>query len=170
MEREISDILRSLRAEKKATQSDLADMLELTTNAYQSYERGVSEPSCKALRKLADFYNVSTDYLLGRTPVREMNTLAEGELTEDEVKRLQQEIYESYCRMSEETRRICIEALRSVVGDVFDVSTEPTELAEPEPSTPVKKGQVLTRKVIDGTLYEVLSDTTDSPKSESKSS
>lgn len=161
---------KECREDCQLTQKECADKLGISLRAWQSYEQGVSEPKYELLGRIADLFYVSLDYLLGRTPVREMNTLAEGELTEDEVKRLQQEIYESYCRMSEETRRICIEALRSVVGDVFDVSTETTELAEPEPSTPVKKGQVLTRKVIDGTLYEVLGDTTDSPKSESKSS
>ncbi len=60
------EILRELRASKSMTQSDVAKILGLTTNAYQSYERGTSEPGCKALSKLADFYGVTTDYLLGR--------------------------------------------------------------------------------------------------------
>ena len=62
----LSEILRSLRASKSLTQSDVAKILGLTTNAYQSYERGTSEPGCTALNILADFFGVSTDYLLGR--------------------------------------------------------------------------------------------------------
>ena len=62
------EILRELRTSKSMTQSDIAKLLGLTTNAYQSYERGTSEPSCKSLRTLADFYGVSVDYLLGREP------------------------------------------------------------------------------------------------------
>lgn len=68
MERLMSEILRELRTNKKMTQSDVAKLLGLTTNAYQSYERGTSEPSCKTLKILADFYGVTTDYLLGREP------------------------------------------------------------------------------------------------------
>lgn len=67
MKKSMAEILRDLRASKKLTQGDLAKMLGLSTNAYQSYERGVSEPNCKALSTLADFYGVTTDYLLGRT-------------------------------------------------------------------------------------------------------
>ena len=67
MKKSMAEILRDLRASKKLTQGDLAKMLGLSTNAYQSYERGVSEPNCKALSMLADFYGVTTDYLLGRT-------------------------------------------------------------------------------------------------------
>lgn len=60
------EILKELRISKNLTQSDMAQLLGLTTNAYQSYERGTSEPRCKSLCILADFYGVTTDYLLGR--------------------------------------------------------------------------------------------------------
>lgn len=135
MGKTMPEILRELRNENKATQSDMANLLGLTTNAYQSYERGTSEPSCKALRILADFYNVSTDYLLGRTEVREMNTLPKDEPTEEEVKSLENQIVESYTQMSVETRRACIKALMQIVGDVFlDLQDEDEDGEEPQDS------------------------------------
>lgn len=84
MEKSMSEILRELRTNKKMTQSDVAKLLGLTTNAYQSYERGTSEPSCKALKTLADFYGVTTDYLLGREPAP--NPFANLNITVDNKK------------------------------------------------------------------------------------
>lgn len=112
-------ILKSLREEKKLRQSDLADFLEISQQAYQRYENGTSEPNGDGFVKLADFYHVSTDYLLGRTPVKAMATLAEDEPTEEEIKQLETQIIASYTQMSIETRRESIKILMQIVGDVF---------------------------------------------------
>lgn len=61
-------ILRQLREKRNIRQKDIADYLEITQQAYQRYEAGTSEPSGDLLCKLADYFNVTTDYLLGRAP------------------------------------------------------------------------------------------------------
>lgn len=43
-----------------------ADALELPYTTYVNYEKGAREPNSEVLIKIADFYNVSTDYLMGR--------------------------------------------------------------------------------------------------------
>ena len=48
-------------------QKDLAKYLNITTSAYGYYEQGKRNPDIEILRKLADYFDVSTDYLLGRT-------------------------------------------------------------------------------------------------------
>ena len=48
------------------TQKECADMLNISTRAWQSYEQNISEPKYDLLCKIADKFNVSTDYLLGR--------------------------------------------------------------------------------------------------------
>lgn len=68
MGKETSEILRELRKKKNVTQGDIAKLLGFSTTAYQNYERGINEPSNKSLCILADFYGVTTDYLLGREP------------------------------------------------------------------------------------------------------
>ena len=129
-------ILKSLREEKNLRQADLADFLEISQQAYQRYENGTSEPNGDGFIKLADFYNVSTDYILGRTEIREMNTLPKDEPTEEEVKSLENQIVESYTQMSVETRRACIKALMQIVGDVFlDLQDEDEDGEEPQDST-----------------------------------
>ncbi|MCM3512032.1 MULTISPECIES: helix-turn-helix domain-containing protein [Carnobacterium] len=58
--------LRELRKEKKLTQEDMAGVLEIARTTYANYEQGTREPDNKTLNKLADYFQVSTDYLLGR--------------------------------------------------------------------------------------------------------
>lgn len=59
--------LRELREERKLLQKDMANFLNITTSAYGYYEQGKREPDTHTVNSLADFYNVSSDYLLGRT-------------------------------------------------------------------------------------------------------
>lgn len=63
----LSNCLKELRAEKKCTQKELADYLGYSKNIICEWENRRSEPRLEALSKLADFFGVSTDYLLGRS-------------------------------------------------------------------------------------------------------
>ncbi|MGG3879613.1 helix-turn-helix domain-containing protein [Bacillus smithii] len=56
--------LKSLRLSKKLSQQDMANLLGITRQAYGRYESGLSEPDIENLRKLANFFDVSIDYLL----------------------------------------------------------------------------------------------------------
>ena len=58
--------IKSLRKENNKTQKDLAELLCIRQNSYQRYETGETEPNITNLIKLADYYNVSIDYLVGR--------------------------------------------------------------------------------------------------------
>lgn len=62
--------LRGLRNERKLHQSQSADIFGLSPSAIGSYERNEREPSYQQLIAFADYYNVSLDYLLGRTDER----------------------------------------------------------------------------------------------------
>jgi len=59
--------LRNLREEINLTQKELSQLLKLTPGAIGLYEQGRRTPDCTTLGKLADFYNVSVDYILCRT-------------------------------------------------------------------------------------------------------
>lgn len=58
--------LRAARMNKHFTQQCVADTLDLTINAYQKYEQSERYPSFDVLVKLADLFEVPTDWLLGR--------------------------------------------------------------------------------------------------------
>lgn len=57
--------LRELRKENKKTQEEMAKELNTTQQTYARYELGTSEPTIETLIKLADYYGVSIDYLVG---------------------------------------------------------------------------------------------------------
>lgn len=62
--------LKNLREEINLTQKKLSELLELTPGAVGLYEQGRRTPDCDTLCKLANFYNVSVDYILCRTNKR----------------------------------------------------------------------------------------------------
>ncbi|MBB5356687.1 transcriptional regulator with XRE-family HTH domain [Anoxybacillus mongoliensis] len=59
--------LRFLRKRRNLTQKDLADRFNVGESTIGMYERDEREPSFEFVKQLADFFNVTTDYLLGRT-------------------------------------------------------------------------------------------------------
>ena len=63
--------IRDMREDADLFQKDLAKYLQCTQVCYSQYELGKRDIPTQTLIKLADFYNTSTDYLLGRTDTRE---------------------------------------------------------------------------------------------------
>ena len=59
--------MRDLREDNDKTQKEIAEILNTSQTMYARYERGANELPIHHLLTLADYYNVSTDYLLGRT-------------------------------------------------------------------------------------------------------
>ena len=59
--------LEDLRVDHDKSQIEIAAYLNMNRNVYWRYEKGVREIPVWAVIKLADYYHVSTDYLLGRT-------------------------------------------------------------------------------------------------------
>ncbi|MBG9785014.1 helix-turn-helix domain-containing protein [Shouchella lehensis] len=62
---------KSLKTEKAVNYQDLADLLGISVRAVQHYATGSRYPDFEGLIKLADFFNVSLDYLVGRSDERE---------------------------------------------------------------------------------------------------
>lgn len=109
-------ILKILREEKKLNQADVAAFLGVSQQAYQRYENGSSEPNADGFIKLADYYNVSVDFLFGRTQVREMNTQDKWLPTPEEVEAVEQKIIDIYTQLSPKLRRAGIGMLMDIVG------------------------------------------------------
>ena len=73
---EFGEFLAKLRKEKGYLQKEVAAYLNMTVATISNYEKGVHTPDLNTLTKLADFYDVSTDYLLQRTKYKaSINTL-----------------------------------------------------------------------------------------------
>ena len=65
--------IRELREDKDLTQKQMGEILACSQRVYSNYERGDLDIPTEILIKLADFHNVSVDYILNRTDKRTMN-------------------------------------------------------------------------------------------------
>lgn len=61
------NVLKSLRTSHGLTQDELSKSLKISRSTIGMYEKGAREPDFETLELIADFFNVDTDYLLGRT-------------------------------------------------------------------------------------------------------
>ncbi len=66
MENKIGEVLTGLRKEKKISQKEIAEKINISQRAYAHYEKGDREPNIETMIRLADYYKVSLDYLTGR--------------------------------------------------------------------------------------------------------
>jgi transcriptional regulator with XRE-family HTH domain len=64
------DRLRDLREDSDLTQDELAKSLQITRSALANYENDLREPDIRLLIKIADFFNVTLDYLVCRTNIK----------------------------------------------------------------------------------------------------
>ena len=107
--------LLELRKKSNKNQADVAKVLGISQPAYQNYENGRREAGYATIAKLADFYGVSTDYLLGREkPKPKKMTLSDAEL--------EAALLEAYRTFPEDVRRDFLDHIRNAVlaerGDI----------------------------------------------------
>lgn len=63
----LADNLIGLRKSKKISRNEMTDTLRINRQAYAKFEKGQAEPDIQLLSKIADFFEVSVDFLIGRT-------------------------------------------------------------------------------------------------------
>lgn len=80
---EFGKIISALRAEKGIYQKELADYLKVSIGTISNYEQGIHSPDFDTLCKLADYYDVSIDYMMGRTDIRACTKDLERPLTDN---------------------------------------------------------------------------------------
>ncbi len=103
----VNEVLKKLRTSKNLSQSDMAEILDVSLSSYQKYERDKNciTPSLDVLMRIADFYNVSLDYLLGREPAP--NPFADLDLSEDD----EAEVIAKYMSLPPEIRACMLDVL-----------------------------------------------------------
>ena len=89
------------------TQDDLAEILGISLSSYQKYERDAISPSYETLCKIADFYHVTTDYLLGREPATDPFDMLQ--LPED-----QKSVMERFASFPDDVRAIILDAIKEL--------------------------------------------------------
>ncbi len=117
---DISDTLKTIRKKNGYTLRTVADSIGIAVRTYQNYEYGLREISAETLSKLADFYGVTTDYLLGRdTGEPEAIEKLEREFN---MTALEKKILEEYLDLPENMRDDLMEFLQKSVREVMDES------------------------------------------------
>ena len=82
---QLGEILAELRQERGMTQKALGHVLCVSAGTISNYEKGVHLPDADKLIILADYFHVSTDYLLGRTRIRETQTDFQKKILENKM-------------------------------------------------------------------------------------
>ncbi len=136
-------ILKDLRESKKLSQKQMAIMLGTSHQAYQKYEYGTAEPTFDNLSKLADFYGVTTDYLLGREtepkPLEQLAKINGLDITEEVL-------LEEYMKLEPQKRKAIIDFMKRGIQEAEMRMQEkaPAPVPEPQKEAPpiqVKQGQ-----------------------------
>lgn len=91
----LGELLAELRLDRKMTQRQLSDILHVSVGTISNYEKSVHFPDIEKLSSLADFFDVTTDYLLGRcenslSPDIFSEAVIEGKTVGDFIRTIQQ--------------------------------------------------------------------------------
>lgn len=104
---ELKDKLKSLRKQRNLTAQQVADNCEISLGVYKKYESGERGVGVPALIKIADFYHVTTDYLLGREPATDPFDMLQ--LPED-----QKSVMERFASFPDDVRAIILDAIKEL--------------------------------------------------------
>lgn len=106
-----NEILKSLRKQHGYTIQEVSKGTGMTYTMCREYETGDRNLGLQAVIKLADFYHVTTDYILGREPVVPSNSFAGMNLNPDEEK----EVMETLSALPSDMRAILINTLVQLI-------------------------------------------------------
>lgn len=84
MDNNIGYRISELRKQAGMSQFQLAKVLDIATSTLGMYETGKREPSLKVMNRIANYFNVTTDYLLGRPEKKDDNTKT-ADIDDDDV-------------------------------------------------------------------------------------
>lgn len=112
----ISETLSEIRRGRKLTMKDVAEGIGMKPDTYRNYESGRLEPNLSTLTKIADFYGVSTDYLLGRDTSEK--TAIDLLAAQFDMSALEQEIIKGYLDLPESMRDDLMDFLERAVRKV----------------------------------------------------
>lgn len=105
--------IRNLREEHGITQKHLAEILGVTRTAVAKWEANENGPNSDVLLKIADYFDVSLDYLLGRTDIKKFPT----ESSRDNKSDMLREFVELYDLLSPEQKKTMITVMKSFLTD-----------------------------------------------------
>ena len=125
---ETKDIIKALRKKREYSAQQVADGCEMSLGVYKKYESGERGVGVPALSKLADFYNVSVDYLLGRENGEQ--TALDELAGQFNMSMLEKEIVKGYLELPDDMRENLMDFLDRTVRKVARESSRIWRAAE----------------------------------------
>lgn len=113
----IGDTLKQLRTKQGLTSEELCSKIGIKGGSYRNYERNDRKPDYDTLVKLADFYGVSTDYLLGRPDAKPPEEPLDEFARKEHLKSLEKVFMKKYLALTEEQRDKVLDFLRGVLAE-----------------------------------------------------
>lgn len=81
----LGELLAELRQDKGLTQKELGQVICVSPGTISNYENGVHLPDAEKLIELADYFHVTTDYLLGRTSANISSDMLQHKITDNKT-------------------------------------------------------------------------------------
>lgn len=118
---ETKDILKSLRKSNGYnTLQEFCAAVDINFSTYQNYEAGKRIPTAEILIKLADFYGVTVDYLLGRPTSMGLKSPLDEFAQREHLKMLEKLFMKKYFSLTDEQRQAVLDFLRRAIKEEAD--------------------------------------------------
>jgi len=117
--------LRSIRKRRKLTQRELASKLNMSQSTIALYETGDRKPDPDTINKIADFFDVSTDYLLGRSD--DPNPNKEEEVDIKKILEQKKKAHWDGRELTEEERRYLSRLIRVAIQRDEEAATKESD-------------------------------------------
>lgn len=108
-----ADNLKAARKKSGKTQKEIADILGVGQSTYKNYECGIREPNGDTLVAIANYFGVSTDYLLGRPGAAPPENPIDQIPTVDEMER---DLFREWLTLDKSARTAFLNVLRNIVA------------------------------------------------------
>lgn len=103
-----TDNLKAARKKSGKTQKEVAEGIGIGQGTYKNYETGAREPNGETLVAIANYFDVSTDYLLGRPTAQPPTDALERLFTEKSFSALEEELLRKYMELPHEARQAVV--------------------------------------------------------------
>ena len=124
-----NEILKKLREDRGFTMKEVSKATGMKTPLISDYETGKKAIGMKVAIRFAEYYNVSLDYLMGRTTVKQMATEQPDPFASINVSELEKRIIKKYTELDEDARALSLELFRQF-STIFNVEQEEQKLPE----------------------------------------
>lgn len=113
----LKDSLKKIREDHGLTKRELCEKTGISERAYLTYEFGEREPKISVIQKLADFYGVSTDYLLGRPTATPPTDPVDALISSKDFDEIEEILLKKYLELPHDARMAVVQFMHEVTEE-----------------------------------------------------